>query len=130
MATSNTNVWQKGFSGNPTGETLTAKTIIEMLDRIGDEMVSPPDIAADDPDRPIMTRRELMARAWWTRAIRDADLAAMKLITEYLDGKPGDAAAAPGETPAFNADDMALGEALLREALGGEGTSNDHASLS
>ena len=52
-------------------------------------------------------------------AILDADGAATKLIIEYLDGKPGDTEAAPGDAPAFNADDMALAETLLREGPDG-----------
>jgi hypothetical protein len=119
MATSNTNVWVKGFSENPTGEALSANTIIEMLDRIGDEAVRPPGVPADDPGARPITRRELLARVLWTRAIADADNAAAKLIIEYLDGKPGDAEAAPGEAPAFTADDLARAEALLSESLDG-----------
>lgn len=116
MATSSTTTWAAGFSENPAGEALTAKFIIEMLDLIGDEKVRPP--AAGDAEPRLITRRELLARVLWTRAILDADGAATKLIIEYLDGKPGDTASAPGEGPAFNADDMALAEALLREASG------------
>jgi len=119
MATSSTTVWAAGFSGNPAGEPLNAKSIIEMLDRIGDELVAPPGGQAGDPAAPLITRRELLARVLWTRAILDADGAATKLIIEYLDGKPGDAEAAPGDAPALNADDMALAETLLREGLDG-----------
>ena len=122
MATASTTVWAKGFSDNPAGEALNARSIIEMLDLIGDEGVrAPGPSAADEPDAPLITRRELLARVLWTRAILDADNAAAKLIIEYLDGKPGEAEAAPGEAPAFTADDMALAEALLREGPG-----NDH----
>jgi len=119
MATSNTTVWTAGFSENPAGEPLSAKSIIELLDRIGDELVRPPNAAEGGA----ITRRELLARVLWTRAILDADGAATKLIIEYLDGKPGDTVAAPGEAPEFNADDMALAEILLREA--GLGRMND-----
>ena len=120
MATSNTTTWTAGFSENPAGEPLSAKSIIEMLDRIGDELVRPPGVPADpSAAAPLITRRELLARVLWTRAILDADGAATKLIIEYLDGKPGDAEAAPGEAPALNADDMALAETLLREGLDG-----------
>lgn len=119
MATSTTTVWAKGFSEAPAGEPLSAKSIIEMLDLIGDEMVrAPGPCAADAPDAPILTRRELLARVLWTRAILDADNASTKLIIEYLDGKPGEAEAAPGQPPALNADDMALAETWLREGLG------------
>jgi hypothetical protein len=111
MATSSTTVWAPGFSENPGGEPLSAKSIIEMLDRIGDEMVAPP--GSQDGGTPI-TRRELLARVLWTRAIVDADGAAIKLIIEYLDGKPGDAEAAPGDAPALTADDMARAEALMK----------------
>ena len=117
MATSSTTVWAVGFSENPGGEALSAKSIIEMLDRIGDELVRPPNAAPGEGGA--ITRRELLARVLWTRAILDADGAAIKLIIEYLDGKPGDAEAAPGEAPEFNADDMALAEKLLREGLDG-----------
>jgi hypothetical protein len=98
--------------------------VIEMLDRIGDELVHAPG-AADEGDRPLITRRELLARVLWTRAILDADNASTKLIIEYLDGKPGEAEAAPGDAPALNADDMALAEALLREAFGESGRAGE-----
>jgi hypothetical protein len=64
MATSSTTVWAKGFSENPAGEALSAKSIIELLDRIGDEKVRAPGVPADDPDAPILTRREILARVW------------------------------------------------------------------
>ena len=121
MATSNTNVWVNGFSGNPAGEALRAKSIIEMLDLVGDELVgapptgTSPGIPVDVPNALLMTRREILARVLWTRATLDADNAAAKLIIEYLDGKPGEAEAAPAEAPALTADDLALAEALLRE---------------
>ena len=63
MATSSTTVWAAGFSENPSGKTLSAKSIIEMLDRIGDEMVAPPGGQADGP---MITRRELLAHVLWT----------------------------------------------------------------
>ncbi len=113
MAASTLTTWAPGFSENPAGETISAGSIIEMLARIGDEQVRPPGVPADAPAA-LLTRRELLARVLWTRAILDADAAATKLIIEYLDGKPGEAQAAPGETPAFCADDLAQAEALLK----------------
>jgi hypothetical protein len=124
MATSSTTAWAKGFSDNPKGKTLRAKSIIEMLDRIGDEKVRAPGVPADDPDALLITRRELLARVLWTRAILDADNASTKLIIEYLDGKPGETEGASAELPVFHADDLAMAEALLREDLG-----NDHPTL-
>jgi hypothetical protein len=118
MATSSTTAWAKGFSDNPNGKTLRAKSIIEMLDRIGDEKVRAPGVGPEDPGALLITRRELLARVLWTRAILDADNASTKLIIEYLDGKPGETEGAPGEAPAFHADDLALAEALLREEMG------------
>ena len=125
-----TNVWVPGFSENPAGQPLVAGTIIEMLNLVGDEIVPPPAWAGGGPSgdapssaRSLITRRELLARVLWTRAILDADNASTKLIIEYLDGKPGEAEGAPGAAPAFCADDLAAAEALLREGLG-----NDNAS--
>ena len=120
MATSSTTAWSQGFSENPAGAILSAQSIIEMLDLIGDELVRPPGVRpadgpAGDPQAPLITRRELLARVLWTRAILDADNASTKLIIEYLDGKPGEAEVAPGAAPAFCADDLAAAEALLRE---------------
>ena len=120
MATSSTTAWSPGFSENPAGAILSAQSIIEMLDLIGDELVRPPGVRpadgpANDPQAPLITRRELLARVLWTRAILDADNASTKLIIEYLDGKPGEAEVAPGAAPAFCADDLAAAEALLRE---------------
>jgi hypothetical protein len=127
MATSTNTTWSPGFSDNPTGEALNARSIVEMLDHIGDEQVRPPGIPPGDPSAEplLITRRELLARVLWTRAILDADSASTKIIIEYLDGKPGDAGANPDEMPAFTADDLARAEALLREGLG-----NDYPTLS
>jgi len=117
-----TNVWVPGFSENPAGQPLVAGTIIEMLNLVGDEIVPPPAGAGGGPSgdapssaRSLISRRELLARVLWTRAILDADNASTKLIIEYLDGKPGEAEVAPGAAPAFCADDLAAAEALLRE---------------
>jgi hypothetical protein len=118
MATSTTTAWAKGFSDNPKGRILRSRSIIVLLDRIGSEKVRAPGVSADDPDALLITRRELLARVLWTRAILDADNASTKLIIEYLDGKPGEAEAAPGRPPALTADDMALAEAMLQESLG------------
>ena len=122
-----TNVWVPGFSENPAGQPLVAGTIIEMLNLVGDEIVPPPAGAGGGPSgdapsgaRPLISRRELLARVLWTRAILDADNASTKLIIEYLDGKPGEAEVAPGAAPAFCADDLAAAEALLREGPGND----------
>ena len=122
-----TNVWVPGFSESPAGQPLVAQTIIEMLNLVGDEIVPPPAGAGGGPSgdapsgaRPLMSRRELLARVLWTRAILDADNASTKLIIEYLDGKPGEAEVAPGAAPVFCADDMALAETVLREGLGND----------
>jgi hypothetical protein len=117
MATASTTAWARGFSENPKGRTLRAKSIIEMLDRIGDEKVRAPGVPAEDPDALLITRRELLARVLWTRAILEADGTSTKLIIEYLDGKPGETDAASEEGPVFNADDMAMAEALFREEM-------------
>jgi hypothetical protein len=72
-----------------------------MLDRIGDEKVRAPGVAPDDGDALLITRRELLARVLWTRAIVDADNASTKLVIEYLDGKPGETEGAAGSSPPF-----------------------------
>ena len=48
MATSTTNAWTKGFSENPAGESISARSIIEILDLIGDEKVRAPGASAAD----------------------------------------------------------------------------------
>jgi len=48
MATSSTTAWAKGFSDNPRGKTLRARSIIKMLDRIGSEKVRAPGPPAFD----------------------------------------------------------------------------------
>jgi hypothetical protein len=52
MATSSTIAWAKGFSDNPAGKTLRAKSIIEMLDHIGGEKGRAPGAWGDDMARP------------------------------------------------------------------------------
>jgi hypothetical protein len=120
-ASSSTN-WVKGFSENPDGELLHAKSIIEMLDRIGDELVRPPSVGAihESPlqESPLMTRREMLWRVIWTRALIDADLAAIKLLLEYVYGKPGEAETTPADGPVFTADDYVRADMLVREGLG------------
>ncbi len=133
MAMSSTTVWTRGFSENPAGAPLRLKSIIEMLDHIGDEWVTLPggapagDAGTGNPAGGVdqgraMTRRELLARVLWTRAIMDADGAATRLIIEYLDGKPDEWGETTGEAPRFCADDYALAEALLREGSGSDGS--------
>jgi hypothetical protein len=48
MATSTTTAWTKGFSENPAGESISAKSIIEILDLIGDEKARAPGASAAD----------------------------------------------------------------------------------
>ena len=67
MASSSTTAWAKGFSENPAGKRLRARSIIEMLDRIGNEKVRAPGVPADEPGALLITRRELLARVLWTR---------------------------------------------------------------
>ena len=92
------------------------------MSRCGRRAAPPGDPAAEPL---LISRRELLARVLWTRAILDADSASTKIIIEYLDGKPGDAGANPDEQPIFNADNLARAEALLQEELG-----NDYPTLS
>jgi hypothetical protein len=122
MAAASSTSWVRGFSDRPPDgsvepEPLVAKSIIEMLDRVGDEEVVYP--TGEEGGRR-MTRRELLARVIWTRAIVDADGTATKLIIEYLDGKPGETQTGEDGQTLIRADDWATAEALVREVMGHE----------
>jgi len=105
-ATSNSS-WVKGYSGNPIGEASAGRSLAELLAEIGDERLAYP---IDDCEAPAMTRRELLCRVLWTRSVVDGDMTAIKVLLEYLEGKPG----GPGaEGVEFTADQMAAAQAQL-----------------
>jgi len=107
VATSSNSSWVKGYSGNPIGEASAGRSLAELLAEIGDERLAYP---IDDCEAPAMTRRELLCRVLWTRSVVDGDMTAIKVLLEYLEGKPG----GPGaEGPEFTADQMAAAQAKL-----------------
>jgi hypothetical protein len=85
----------------------------ELLRAVAGERIA---IGDGDPPRK-MTQREALAHLLWDMALR-GDLAACKLILEYMEGKPLQrVAAALGslELPELTADDLARAEQELRE---------------
>jgi hypothetical protein len=114
MAGSSNTTWSKGFSCNPDGEARGDVPLSELVRVIGGEwVVYPP----GGDDALSMTRREALVRTLWTRGVIDGDMTAMKLLVELLEGK---GAADEAGQALIHADDMALAEALLREAVGDE----------
>ncbi len=103
MAASSSSSWVKGFSGSPDewepldewvdlgvdarGEASGREaTLAEVLRMIGDETLAYP---LDDPNAPVMSRRELLGRVLWTRAIVDGDMTAIKVLLECLGKSDG-----------------------------------------
>lgn len=114
MASANNTIWAQDFSANPNGTVLGEEPLAELVGAIGRERVTyPPGSNA----ALAMTRSEALARTLWTRGVLDGDLTAIKLLVELLAGRgPADET---GRT-LIHADDMALAEALVREAVGDE----------
>ena len=83
----------------------------ELLRAVAGERIA---IGDGDPPRR-MSQREALAHLLWDMALR-GDLAACKLILEYMEGKPLQRVAAtlaPAEQPEFSADDLARAEEEL-----------------
>ncbi len=114
MASSNNTIWAQDFSANPEGQAQAELPLAELVGAIGRErVVYPP----GGDNALAMTRSEVLARTLWTRGVLDGDLTAIKLLVELLAGRgPADET---GRT-LIHADDMALAEALVREAVGDE----------
>jgi len=112
MASSNNTIWAQDFSANPAGEAQAELPLAELVGAIGRERVAYP--AGGDAAVP-MTRCEILARTLWTRGVLDGDMTAIKLLVELLAGRVG---ADVDPQALIHADDMALAEALVREAVG------------
>lgn len=104
--------WVKGLSDRPGKAPPRGSNMVALLRAVGAERVAYPD--GGTAALP-MSRRELLARVLWTRAIAHGDLACARLLIEYLDGKPGAKEQRAAAKLAFTADDLAAVERLLGE---------------
>ena len=71
--------WTKGRSGNPSGRRRKGRSLAALLRSAGSRRVGP-----DDP----RTRLRALVEALWDMAIHDRNPVAVRLIFEYLLGKP------------------------------------------
>jgi hypothetical protein len=107
VAGSTASTWVKGFSERQEGSAGGAASFAELVGEIGGELVRFP----PGDDGVSMPRRELLARALWTRAVIDGDMTAIKVLIECLSGRTDDAADG-GIT--FNADHFAAARRALQ----------------
>jgi hypothetical protein len=87
----------------------------ELLRAVAGERIA---IGDGDPPRR-MSQREALAHLLWDMALR-GDLAACRLILEYMEGKPLQrvtAALGPLEMPELTADDLAKAEEALHAGI-------------
>ena len=85
----------------------------ELLRAVAGERIA----IGDGEPRRRMSQREALAHLLWDMALR-GDLAACRLILEYMEGKPLQrvtAALGPLEPPELTADELARAEAALEE---------------
>ncbi len=95
--------WKKGQSGNPSGRPRKGQTLTELMEEIGDRKGT----------NGIELRREVVEKIF--ELARLGDLAACRLILEYLDGKPVERIQAEvGPAVHFTSDDAAAAMAELR----------------
>ena len=69
--------WKKGESGNPNGRPRKNRALSDLLRTVGGKK-------PDGKDQP---NKRLLAETLWTMAV-GGDVAAARLIYEYVDGKP------------------------------------------
>lgn len=82
--------WVKGQSGNPRGRSRRGRSLAELMRAIAAERVAFEDRAGakdEAPEVSLLTRRERLVRVLWTMAL-DGDLAACRMLLEYMEGKP------------------------------------------
>ncbi len=91
----------------------------ELLQAVAGERIA---IGDGDPPRR-MSQREALAHLLWDMALR-GDLAACRLVLEYMEGKPLQrvvAALSPLEQPRISADELAQATSALEEWQGSGG---------
>jgi ribosomal protein L12E/L44/L45/RPP1/RPP2 len=68
--------WRRGASGNPAGRPHKGSTVTDILETLGDTRTEKG-----------ITRKEALGERLWEMAL-NGEMAAIRLIIEYLDGKP------------------------------------------
>ena len=105
--------WVAGQSGNPNGRPPRGRSVAELARTIAREQV-PFD---DGEEQATYSRLERLVRILFTLAL-DGNLAAARLLIEYMDGKPVEvvSASVEGRIRTLSGDDMAalLGSAVAR----------------
>ncbi len=102
--------WALGQSGNPRQRPRRGRKFSAVARAIGQERVTFTDGSAEDgaQETAEYTRLERLARVLWTVSL-NADLRAMRLLLEYIEGKPVQTVAAtvkPGGVRTITADEM------------------------
>ena len=105
--------WVAGQSGNPNGRPRRGRTVAELARTIARERVQ----FDDGAEQATYSRVERLVRILFTQAL-DGNLAAARLLIEYMDGKPVEVvqASVEGRVRTLSGDDMAalLGGAVAR----------------
>jgi len=103
--------WVVGQSGNPNGRPRRGRAIAELARAIGQERIR----FDDEGEIGVFTRLERLVRVLWTLALA-GDLAAARLLLEYMEGKPVEIlrATVEGQVVELSGDEMAatFGKAL------------------
>ena len=111
MGNTKETTWIEGLSERVGKRPPRGETIAALIRAVGEERVR---CGTGDGGGVAMSRRELLARVLWTRALADGDLACARLLIECLDGKLSERSART-DSGVFTADDFSEMERLLGE---------------
>ena len=110
--------WVKGQSGNPRGRPRRGRTAAALMRTIAAEKVAFEDRAGardEAPEVSLLTRRERLVRVLWTMAL-DGDLAACRMLLEYMEGKPAQRMESQAtQEVRINTETLAQAESRLRD---------------